>query len=185
MGADEQTLESCGSQLLPEGEPSSDWGVDQLGLYAQHEHRKIIEGERYLTAGYWRLGHALSLARKYLAHGQWKHYLKQLGIEKTRASKACAIYKSFSQADEVKQFSVEEAYAQRKRGKSQAATPSSARGRSTIANFITTTCKKAEDLIDEAAFLEDEEATALIPRLNEAIERLTRLLNYLSRSTAG
>ena len=52
---------SCDSQLLPEGDPTLEWGLDQLGVYAQLQYRQIMDGEKTLTAAYWRLGRVWSL----------------------------------------------------------------------------------------------------------------------------
>jgi hypothetical protein len=86
---------SFDSQLLPDGEPNSEWGLDQLGVYAQLQYRQIMDGEKTLTTAYWRLGHSLVLAKHIFRHGHWGQHLRDLRIDKTRASKATAIYRTF------------------------------------------------------------------------------------------
>ena len=93
---------SCGSpQLLPGNEPNNEWLPEQLGTYAQTQYQQIVDGETHLTRPYWRLGHALEIAKKSFGHGQWEQYLKSLGIDPTRASKARAIYRTFANEDDV------------------------------------------------------------------------------------
>jgi hypothetical protein len=101
---------SCGPQLLTAESPSHDWDVDRLGAYAQQQYQAIVEGERTLAPSYWRLGQALTLARKNFDYGQWGRYLATLGIDKTRSSKACTIYKNFASIAELENTSVEEAW---------------------------------------------------------------------------
>jgi hypothetical protein len=86
MPGDVLDSESCGPQPLPAGEPTNERGLDHLSVYAQIYYRQIIEGETHPTRWNWCLGHALVLAKKAFGHGQWTRYLKELGIDKTRAS---------------------------------------------------------------------------------------------------
>jgi len=96
----ERDAKSCGPQLFAEGEPSNEWGLEELGVYAQIQYHQILDGEKLLTPTYWRLGHVLVLAKKAFKHGKWSQYLKSLGIDATRASKARAIYRTFNNAEE-------------------------------------------------------------------------------------
>lgn len=110
-----QTEKSCGTQPFLTQAPSHQWGVDRLGQYAQQQHQVIVDGEKRIAPAYWRLGHSLTLARKQFARGHWSRFLKQWGIDKTRASKARAIFRTFSTEGHVEGKSVEEAYAERPR----------------------------------------------------------------------
>ncbi|MBL9084763.1 MAG: hypothetical protein JNK76_23360 [Planctomycetales bacterium] len=105
---------SCDSQPLNDQMPSRDWDLERLSAYARYQHGEIERHEGTLSAYYWRLGNALTLARKNFAHGQWESYLRELKIDKTRSSKACAIFRSFASAADVADMSVEDAYAARR-----------------------------------------------------------------------
>ncbi len=181
--------ESCGPQLLPDGEPSSEWGLDQLSVYAQLQHRQIVDGEKSLAPSYWRLGHALTLAKKDLNRGQWSQYLKDLGIDKTRASKARAIFQAFDKVEDVATLTVDDAYAQRKR-KQAAEREEDAGGvqprqdvqrlRRSVSKIV----ERTETAIDDAAFVVPKEAVILIPAVRKAIDKLQELLNYLEEQAA-
>jgi hypothetical protein len=106
---------SCGPQLLESVEPDDDWNVDRLGRYAKRQHEAILKEEHAIAPHNWRLRHALLIARKSFAYGQWTNYLAKFGIETTRASKACAIYRSFAMIEAVGSLSVVEAYKARRR----------------------------------------------------------------------
>ena len=55
----------CGTpQPLPSSEPNNEWLPEQLGTYAQTQYQQIVDGERHLSRPYWRLGHALDIAKK-------------------------------------------------------------------------------------------------------------------------
>lgn len=97
----------------PLANPTADWSIERLGEYAAEQHRGMARDEQSLTVRYWRLGMALELARNKTSHGQWRHFLDAHHIDKTRASKARAIYASFSRAEELAGLTVEEAYALR------------------------------------------------------------------------
>jgi len=113
--AEHDCSKSFDSQLLSEGEPDAEWGIDQLNVFAQMRYRQLMDGEKSLTVAHWRLGHALVLVKKIFKHGHWGQHLKDLGIDKTRAAKATAIYKTFAKEEEVAGLRVDEAYARRKR----------------------------------------------------------------------
>ncbi|MFC1597785.1 hypothetical protein ACFL5Q_07630 [Planctomycetota bacterium] len=109
---------SCGPQLLVADEPSPDWSPEQLRAYALKQHGEILAGEKLLTPSYWRLGHALVLAKQTHLYGKWSQYLEDLGISTTRASRARAIYQAFDRVEDVSDMTVEVAYAQRRRRES-------------------------------------------------------------------
>ena len=60
------------------------------------------------------MGMALSLIRGNYAQGEWDSWLATVQINKTRASKARAIYNSFSTIEALGNLSIEEAYARRR-----------------------------------------------------------------------
>ena len=109
---------SFGPQLFAGGEPSNEWGLEELSTYAQMQYRQILDGEKLLAPAYWRLGHALILAKEAFRHGKWSQHLKDLGIDKTRASRARAIYRTFDKDEDVSGLTVEQAYAKRRRRQS-------------------------------------------------------------------
>lgn len=114
MATKKKSAKSCGPQDLAEEQPSHSWPVERLGAYAQEQYSVIMTAERTLAPRYWRLGNALALARKNFGHGQWRPYLESLGIDPTRASKACAIFNAFSTAEDLESKTVEEAYEARR-----------------------------------------------------------------------
>lgn len=181
---DEKSFEP---QLLPAGPPTAEWGVEQLGVYAQLQHRIIVDGETSLAAVYWRLGHALGLARKDFSRGQWQGYLKKLGIDKTRASKARAIYRTFKEEEQVRGLSVDEAYGRRKRKLAKAKRRKSVRKATReqevgeLRTFFGYVSKRADALLDVAGFADPDDAQGLISAVRAAITRLEYLLHHLER----
>jgi hypothetical protein len=174
-------------KLIPEGDPTSEWGIEQLGAYAQLQHRQILDGEKSLSPCYWRLGQALELAFKNLPRGHRGKYLGQLGISKARASKARAIARTFERAEEVREFSVEEAYSRRQRkqhkGPQEHTSPDSARSKDVAAlrKFVGFVSKHAEALIDVAGFAEPADAEKLLPSFHEAVQQMVYLVRHLER----
>ena len=181
---------SCGSQPLSSGTPTREWGVDELGSYAQLQNRQIVEGEKLLTPSYWRLGQALTFAKKSLNHGQWGRYLKELGIDKSRASKARAIYGAFANLEDVAELTVEGAYSQRPR-KKQTPVSDSKNGNITeqdtqrVRKSIEKIAKQSGDVAHDAAFAGPQEAAILIPSVRKAIDELRELLRYLEEQVPG
>jgi hypothetical protein len=175
---------SCGPQLFAHGEPSNEWGLEELGLYAQMQYDHILAGEKLLTPAYWRLGHALVLAKKAFRHGKWTQYLKDLGIDKTRASKARSIHRTFDSPEDVAKLTVEEAYAKRQRSQSAepedggAAPPKDVQR---LRKSIGSISKRTGDVIHDAAFAEPSEAVILIPAVRKAIRELQELLQCLEQ----
>ena len=176
---------SCGPQLFNDGEPNNEWGLDELSLYAQMQHRQIIDGEKLLTPSYWRLGHALVLAKQALNHGQWARYLRELGIDKTRACRARAIYRTFAKEEELGGLTVEQAYARRE--SQQPAKPDKERDSAAEAkndvqrlrNSVSLIAQQAEEVIHDAAFASREEAVILIPAVRHVVDRLQEVLKFL------
>ena len=72
------TEKSCDSQLSSEEHyPNSNWPLSELTRYAKTEYASIGQEEESLAATYWRLGHALTLAKRHFNRGQWG---KPLGL---------------------------------------------------------------------------------------------------------
>ena len=178
---------SCGSpQLLPGNEPNNEWLPEQLGTYAQNQYQQIVDGETHLTRPYWRLGHALEIAKKSFGHGQWEQYLKSLGIDPTRASKARAIYRTFACEDDVAHLTVEAAYA-RRRKRQRSAPPATRKAANSkkSANVLRKSISKIADrtgtVVHDAAFASADEAIVLIPAVRKAIRELQALLEFLQQ----
>jgi hypothetical protein len=183
---------SCGTpQPLPASEPNNDWLPEQLSIYARTQYQQIIDAETHLTRPYWRLGHALSLAKKTFGHGQWVRYLKELGIDKTRASKAQAIYRTFAKEDDVASLTVEEAYARRQR-KQSAVPPAPANDAAeskkdvqALRRSVGKIAQRAGAVIHDAAFAAPEEAAILLPVVRKAIQELQELAKYLEQQATA
>lgn len=177
--------ESFGAKPFEEEEPSHTWELDRLTQYAREQHETIVQGEQTLSPAYWRLGQALHLARKRLGRGQWGKYLEKLGIHKVRAAKARAIFRTFSTPKAVSGMAVEDAYDQRQRRQRRA--PQKARDRKSsdrpaenadtdaLAAFFEEVSTRAEELVDAAAFAEQERRQKLFPVLRTALDRLEYL----------
>jgi len=169
----------CGPQPLETETPAHDWTLEQLSVYAQRFNTLIADGERTLAPHYWHLGHALSIARTSFQHGQWQAYLASLSIDKTRSSKACAIYRAFSQPEALSGLSVEDAYGKR-RAERPAASDADPEG-AALKNFGSARLK-----IERAA----ERTFAIAPKLSPAEKRelivelrstMTNLATYVKR----
>jgi len=112
----------CGPQPFSESQPTKDWTLEQLSNYAKAKYGEIVTHEAGTAARYWSLGYCLSLARQQFTRGQWLPFLRSLGIDETRASKARTIYRTFDNAAAVAEMSVDEAYAARKKTTTPAGT---------------------------------------------------------------
>jgi hypothetical protein len=155
------------------------------------QYRQILDGEKLLAPAYWRLGHALVLAKEAFRHGKWSQHLKDLGIDKTRASRARAIYRTFDKDEDVSGLTVEQAYAKRKRRQStkpeESADGTAPAGEDVqrLRKSVSSIGKRTEDVIHDAAFAAPEEAVILIPAVRKAIRQLEELLGYLEKQAAA
>jgi len=144
----------CGSQLSGEDRiPAQDWQLLELSDYAKAEYSAIQEREESLAVMYWRLGHALTLARELVMRGRWRPYLEELGIEKTRSSKAMAIHRTFPQIEDVAGMTVDAAYEKRTRKMRtrRGRTATDADGCETLPGFLAHLREKSDDWLREAA----------------------------------
>jgi len=188
--ADPQRLRD--SQLFA-SHPDPTWGVDCLGEYARQQDQAIVNGEQALTAYYWRLGLALELARKQFSHSQWGRYLSSLGIDKTRASRARAIQRTFEAEEQVAELSVKEAYSRRKRQprkspilRSASRAPVAERHEEVdLVNFLVGVCHQVESCLSQAESASAEQANCYLSVLEEALRELNGLRQrLLQRVTA-
>ena len=117
---------------------------------------------------------ALNLARKQFGRGQWTSYLESLGIERTRASKARAIFRTFTTVDQVVGLAVEEAYSQRCRSQPKQLRnddPSTSQLHACLEHVR----REVECLLDETVALTRGEARKLLPTALQTIHRLLEL----------
>jgi len=173
-------------QTLPTGSPTNEWQPEQLSFFAQIQYHQIVDEEARLTRPYWRLGHALELAKKSFGHGQWAQYLKGLGIDQTRASKARAIYRAFAQEADVAKLTVEEAYAQRPRKRPHGSVDSAGSKKrvSPLRSSVGKIAQRTGAVIHAAACAAPADAVILIPAVRKAIHELQTLLEFLERQAA-
>jgi hypothetical protein len=183
-------IQSCDPQLIDTDLPSRSWGLDRLSAAAVDAYRRLLNDERFLTSHYWRLGHLLTLARKEFHRGQWGAYLKQLGIDKTRAAKAMRIYETFSTEQATSELTVAEAYDRRQRrlrvarskGRSPAAEaeaspqPSSAPGWSQFAQAITSAVERQ---LEDVEFWTANEVVIALAEVQRAATSLRQLEDRL------
>jgi len=173
-----------GAKPNPDEEPSESWDLDSVSHYAKTQHDLIVQGEHTLAPLYWRLGQSLHFARKLVPRGHWGGYLEELGVHKVRASKARAIYRTFSTPDAVTGMAIEEAYDQRVRRTAVAENrrrPSKTREECEpdewvkLETFLLEVCDRAEGLVDVAAFATQDRRTDLFSVFRLAMERLRNL----------
>lgn len=184
--SEEMDVKSCDPQLLDTDKPTSEWSIDMLCDYAQQKHNTIEKAERPLAGQYWLLGLSLTLAReKLFKHGKWGKQLKLLKINKTRASKAIAIYKTHSSEVEVAEMSVTEAYAKRER-KKKPPTPEPAplSEKAAFRQFLHGIDAEAGKYVDVAAFLEPAEASEFAIDVEKTIEKMNAILERLRKTVS-
>lgn len=187
MSGDDSRLKSCSPQRFGQGAPARDWTLDQLSEYARHHNQEILAGERTLAPSFWRLGNALTLARKQFAHGQWECYLESLGITKARSSKACSIFRCFSSAELLKELTVDEAYEARRKGPIQEATMpvnEAAIAAKKFTQSLAKIDKAGQRAIDLGGRLAHEERRELLKRMRHMIGRLQAMHTELERTLA-
>lgn len=186
MSIQQRDGKSCESQLLDE-QPNKAWDVERLGEFARARHQEIDADEQSLARTYWQLGLSLNLARRQFSHGQWAKFLDELGIDKTRASKARAIHRSFDTENSVEGLSVQEAYRKRKR-KSRKSGPKKKRRKSTnkhervsIAEWLHDVCQQVDIFLDEVASADSDDAANALPAIDAAVEELNRLRSQVQQ----
>ncbi len=96
---------------------------DDLVKWTVGRNRKIDGVGQYLTPFYWEMGGGLDKLQQdlqYGAYGRWERSLKRWGIQRTRATKAMAIYDRYDTVDQCRQLSVGKAYtASARKGRSK------------------------------------------------------------------
>ena len=170
------------SQLI-EDIPQVEWGHDRLGEYAQKQHEAIRQHEGSLTVRYWRLGMSLNLLRGAFSRGEWGKFLREHGIDKTYASKARAIHRTFKTEKSLKGVSVQEAYRQREIRPRAATVPKRhTRGKPNgMADWFVQVCEMADSFLDEANKASPDEAETLVSAADKALQKLSALRSCLER----
>jgi hypothetical protein len=181
MTAETKVVESCDPRPLPDGNPNIKWTAEEVATYAHEKHNEIVASEKPLAVLYWRLGLALHIARSKHKYGKWGQYLESLGIDKTRASKAQAIYKTNRAEERVSELSVAEAYARRKRKKKQSPKTGPAIMSDTAESrgFLKGICMDGERYYDVAAFLKPPEASEFLMDVEKTIQKLEKIRDCL------
>lgn len=165
--------------------PDANWGLEELGQYAQDIDRAITDGERSLTPCYRKLGLALELARRQVSYRQWGKFLAHLKVDPTRASKARAIYRTFPSPTDVSRLSVKEAFRRRKRHKPCQAqsqenpTASPVGPAQDLVQFFVNICRNAERGQLEMESVSAEKAGLFLTALDAAIAELGKLRSLL------
>ena len=185
---------SCDSQFSEqERSPNSDWPLDELTDYAKTAHTSIKDDEESLAAAYWRLGHALTLAKRHFGRGQWGKYLAECGIDKTRSSKSMAIYRTFPEITGLAGKSVDAAYKERKRKKGKRGSNSSADSQlgssdvhkpsedqeATLRTFLVQLREDAEHWVHEASFVAQADTAQLIELVEQSMSVLQEIHHSL------
>jgi hypothetical protein len=162
--------------------PAYDWDLNRLGEFARREHQAILTGEKTLAPAYWRLGSALTMARRQLGRGRWLPFLETLGIEKTRSSKACAIFRTFESIERLTGFTVAEAYAARPRSSiEQVSRVENQAGSDTpVGDALATFQEQADRLTAIACAATHGELQSLLGTVRRTIDRLQHLERELT-----
>jgi hypothetical protein len=171
---------SCTVQHFVTGCPDVEWTIEELSVYAQAQHEALIEDEQKLTVRYWRLGVALNLLRRNFDRGQWERLLCNLRIEKTKASRARSIARTFATEKDVAGLTVRQAYDKRVRKRRPAnsgrSPPSELREFDQLLAYVV---KTADELVDTAGFAAAADAVARLPAVDAAIAKLEQVRTYL------
>lgn len=181
MKTDSTVAESCETQVLSDGAPSEAWALPQLTQFATQQYQAIVAAEKPLAVLYFRLGKALAMARQKYKHGSWGKFLVSLGIDKTRASKAVAIYRTCNGEENVASLTVEKAYAQRERKNRRKPPVDSVKLSSpaVLRDFLKILGIELEQLPKVIAGLSPQDARELERDMHAALKRFEDLINLV------
>lgn len=168
----------CDPQLFDSDTPSEEWEIDRLGGFAATEYRAIVAEEITLAPRYWRLGLALNLARKLVPHGHWMKFLKSYEIDKTRASKARAIHRTFACEQDLNGLTVEKAYARRERH-GGGCTSETEDAVAKLGAYLRNLSEYTDGVVDDVQWNPREAVAELLNSLDQAISDLERLRERL------
>ena len=170
---------SCGPQPLVDEFPTGDWCAEQLTEYATQQHEFIEAEEVSLAPRYWRLGLALNLVRKQIPHGEWKSFMKSLGIEKTRASKARAIHQTFESEADLVGMSVDAAYDARTRTRHSDRYSEPADPLETLSSYLQGLPRAIEEMATEIPWTSADSISQIVKEIKAAVSELHRLRRQL------
>jgi hypothetical protein len=187
MGSAEPDDKSCTPQLFPFGQPNPEWLPEQLIAFVLAQYRVILNSERVLSAEYWRFGTALEVLRTTFDHGQWEQFLKNSQIDKSKASRARAIARTFAKEEDLANLTVQQAYERRDRKQRRPAAASQTPQQTEpgrFEKFLVHVSKVAEPFINDAGFAEPNEAAVLLPTLDQVLAKFTRIRALLREQIA-
>ncbi|MDP6557791.1 MAG: hypothetical protein QGG71_24200 [Pirellulaceae bacterium] len=178
MNTSTTVSKGCTPQLFPDERPGLDWPLERLKDFAKSQHQEILADEEALAVKYWRLGAALNLLRNNFNRGQWQQLLATLGIDKTRASRARAIARTFANETELAGLTVRQAYERRCRSRVSQPTASanSSEAISKLRRLLDRITKVANEFSEFEAIAEPH---PLLPALDASIAELERLRDSL------
>jgi hypothetical protein len=193
MAKGKKPTKSCIVQPMGSEQPASAWTPDKLGEHARVIHDRIATSEQSLTGDYWLLGQTLDQAKKYFNHGQWSRFLTDYGIDKTRASRARSIRRTFSSPDDVKDLTLKQAYEARRRQankpKSRGAASRKTRveidpqpvAQVTLKSFLKLDDCTQDRLLDEIKFTNASDLPVLLTEFEQLQGFLTHLRSALQK----
>ena len=141
------------------------------------------------------LGQVLVVARRQYQHGQWVKFLTMRGIDKTRASRAMAIFRTFSQVADLDTMTVKQACASRKVRAKKTSRQSKNRSRKPIAqseftaptslgDWLDVLTTKSTRFTEEATFATGDAAGKLLDTVDQAMRQLQGLRELLAQRMA-
>jgi hypothetical protein len=179
------STKSCGPQHSEKKQNSKKETGEQLQQAAIKLHISIQDSEVKLASQYWELGKLLEQLEKLTKHGEWEKRLATMKINKTRASKARAIYRTFQAEDERKELeklTVEQAYSRRSRiVKSK--DPKDTSNVKLFFNLNNRLVEVTEKVIADSEQLSPDVKEELIDQLTESQKILDSLLKTLKLKT--
>lgn len=181
-------VKRCTEQHLGRGQPSSEWLPEELMAYVRAQQQSIEDDEHRVAVKYWRMGRALNLLRRTFNHGQWEQFLRDVNLDKSKASRSRAIARTFTDEHELAGLTVKEAYAKRSRRSPAptASAPSPAqREQRRLAKFFQDVAREADSMLDEAGFIEHAVAGKLLSAAEAALGQMQKLYDLLRQQAGG
>jgi len=178
---------SCGPQQLVTDESLATLGIEDLAKRARTENQRIDAVECKLSKHYWNLGQILARIRQQFLHGQWEKFLLQQEIDRTRAAKALAIFRSFPEVETLAELTVEQAYKQRTRKTRKPARRSTVTTESSdpLQASLSQICQQADSWLEITNTADAESANRWLVALADAIRRLQLLQDSCRRRITG
>ena len=176
----------CTEQHFQYGGPTAEWLPEQLIAYVHALKAAIDDDERGLAIKYWRMGIALNLLRRSFNRGHWERFLIGAKLDKTKASRARAIARTFEKESDLAGLTVRDAYGKRARKPHPQAPATATRSKQPrLARFFQTVAREADALADEAGFAEQAAAAELLSAAEAALVNVQRLRDLLLLQAGG